>query len=201
MINWKQRIEAFAAAPHKNVSILLKQTTLAEIETILDATAQDAHWADKEIKEKDGIKLISYRTQMPAMEPIERLAGVQIIENTLSQKDNDIQLEIESRISPILTYGTTFGNSIVFFDFFGKNRDNLQILSDNLKAAYQDRFLLLKGVYVAPIKQNNDLSVNAFGATILKLLYVIFIIVAFGGLLYAVIYIVGIFFQNLNIHL
>lgn len=58
---WARKIEGFTTLPHKNISVHIQNTTPEEVETVLDAIAKDADWTYKDVKAKNGNKLITYQ--------------------------------------------------------------------------------------------------------------------------------------------
>jgi len=138
-------IEEFAKPAHKKVTLLIPNITSDDIESLLDAIAEDNHWSYKEIKEKNGEKVLSYQTTVLGQIS---LSNFQIIEYTLIQKDDSFQLDIESRYIAtqnklaLLLYFYKFGNINEFFDFFSKNRENLAIIISTLEKVFQNTSII-----------------------------------------------------------
>ncbi len=145
MASWASIIEEFAKPAHKNVTILIPNITSDDIESLLDAIAEDNHWSYKEIKRKNGEKVFSYQTTVLGQIS---LSNFQIIEYTLIPKNNNLQLDIESRYIAtqnklaLLLYFYKFGKLNEFFDFFGKNRENLAIIINTLEKAFQNTSII-----------------------------------------------------------
>jgi len=145
MASWASTIEEFAKPAHKNITLLISNVTSNDIESLLDAIAEDNHWSYKEIKEKNGEKVVSYQTTVLGQIS---LSNFQVIECTLIPKNNNLELDIESRYIAtqnklaLLLYFYKFGKLNEFFDFFGKNRENLTSIINTLEKAFQNTSII-----------------------------------------------------------
>ena len=185
MNTWAAKIEEFAKPAHKNIAVLIPNRTSEEIETAFDAIAKDAKWTYKEIKEKNGKRVLCYQT---ASLSHTRSGGFQIIECTLIPKSNNIHLDIESRYiatqnkQALLLYFYGFGTPNEFYDFYSKNRENLEIIISSLKIIFPN-FTIVETADNDSNKDavNKKISTISLLTAILKIYYLFIIII----LLYA----------------
>ena len=189
MSTWAEKIEAFGKPAHKNVSVFIENVTSEEVENVLDTIAKNTRWTYKEIKSKDNKKVIVYQTT-----PLGQfsLTNFQIIEYVFTPHESGVSLDIESRY----VYSTNEPNMIVafplhaftpnqFWDFFGKNDQNIQYILNSLHQIYP----AIKKVtntqntnHKSPEKVSNSFLLLALMKMYFLLIILLLVFVAFYGI-------------------
>jgi hypothetical protein len=176
MKSWSILLVEFAKPAHKEITFLLPDATSEDIEDAFDAMAKDYQWTYKEVKQRDGLKVLSYQTTYFGQ--IMTL-GNQIIECTVNPLENGTQITVASRLlstqndtALVMYFVLSFRYGL--FDYFGKNQENIDKITSSLKVIFPNSTI------IKPIRNENnadeEITISLVTLAIIKFIYMLILV-------------------------